>query len=252
MARTKLIAANWKMNKTVSESEAFVAELKAALPSLPACDAALFPPFFSVAPVARQLVDSDVIVGAQDVYYEKSGAFTGEISTAMIHDVGATHVLIGHSERRHVMGEDNDIVHRKLRAALDGGLIAVLCVGERLEDREAGAAEDYVAEQLATAFEGFDKASLSATVVAYEPVWAIGTGKTATPDDAEAMHRFVRGFVAERFDAAAAADLRILYGGSVKPDNAADLLSRDEIDGALIGGASLEAQSFIDIARAST
>ena len=189
-------------------------------------------------------------MGAQDIYWEPQGAFTGEVSGAMIRDAGATHVIVGHSERRHVLGETDAVVARKLHAAIGAGLTALFCVGERLEDREAGSAKDYVKSQLDAGLEGFAKGDLAAIVIAYEPVWAIGTGKTATPDDAEEMHRFVRRDVASRFGEDAASKVIIVYGGSVKPDNASSLLEREEIDGALVGGASLEVESFVKIASA--
>jgi triosephosphate isomerase len=239
------------MTKTLADAEAFVDAFRGEMDSLPACDIAIFPQFFAVPPVARGFEGTRVAVGAQDLFWEKEGAYTGEISASMIHDVGASWVLVGHSERRHVLGESNEVVARKVRAALDGGLITVLCVGEKRDQREAGRAEAVVREQLDTAFADFGKASLSATVVAYEPVWAIGTGLTATPGDAEAMHVCIRDAVRDRFDADAAAALRILYGGSVKPDNAAGLLGREDIDGALVGGASLDPGSFAAIARAA-
>ena len=250
MSRKKLIAANWKMHKSIADAESFCSGLKAGLGDLPACDLALFPAFFAVPATAAVVRDTDVAVGAQDLYWEKQGAFTGEISAAMIADAGGTHVLVGHSERRHVLGESNEVVAKKLHAAINGGLTAVFCVGERLEDRDSGGAERYVAEQIDTGLSAITADALASVVVAYEPVWAIGTGRTATPEDAQSMHRFVRDDVSGRFGAEAAARLRILYGGSVKPENAAGLLVRDDIDGALIGGASLDVSSFLDIARA--
>ncbi len=249
MSRKKLIAANWKMYKTISDAEAFAAALKKSLAELPECELALFPPFFAMPATVKALAGTGVVVGAQDIYWEKRGAFTGEISGEMITDAGGTHVIIGHSERRHVIGESNAIVAKKLAAVLDAGLVAVFCVGERLEDREGGAAESYVEEQMTTALSGMTPERMSRVVVAYEPVWAIGTGRTATPDDAESMHRFVREYLASNFGDAVAETTRILYGGSVKPDNARSLLERADIDGALIGGASLEVDSYVKIAQ---
>jgi triosephosphate isomerase len=251
MPRTKLIAANWKMNKTPREAESFCATLKASLVGLPDCELALFPPFIALPAVAKTLEGTGVAVGAQDLFWETSGAFTGEISGGMIADAGGTYVLVGHSERRHVIGESNAVVARKLGAAVRAGLTGVLCVGERIEDRDAGRAEVCVAEQLSTGFAELDQAMLGRVVMAYEPVWAIGTGRTAAPDDAEIMHRFIRGFFKDRYDGQAAATMRILYGGSVSPQNAGALLRRAEIDGALIGGASLDVESYLKIARAA-
>jgi len=249
MSRKKLIAANWKMYKTISDAEAFAAGLKKALAELPECELALFPPFFAMPATAKALVGTGVVVGAQDIFWEKQGAFTGEISGEMITDAGGTHVVVGHSERRHVIGESNEIVARKLAAVLDAGLVAVFCVGERLEDREGGAAESYVEEQMTTALAGITPERMGSIVVAYEPVWAIGTGRTATPDDAESMHQFIRKYMAGKFGDTVAQTTRILYGGSVKPDNARSLLELADIDGALIGGASLEVDSYVKIAQ---
>ncbi len=249
--RRKLIAANWKMHKTRDEARAFAEALRERLDGVRHVDLAVFPPFFAVPVVARALRDTPVIVGAQDLWYADSGAFTGEVSPAMVRDAGAGAVIVGHSERRHVIGESDELVARKLEAALDAGLVAVLCVGERLEEREAGRERDVVGGQLEAALAGLDAARLERVVVAYEPVWAIGTGRTATPEDAEAMHAFVRAWVSERFGGPVGSALRIQYGGSVKPANAAGLLQRNEIDGALVGGASLEVDSFVAIAAAA-
>lgn len=250
MSRKKLIAANWKMNKTVGEAEAFVTELKSGLDKVGARDLLVIPQFFALPRVASLLDQTGVAVGAQDLFWEESGAYTGEISGSMIGDAGGSYVLVGHSERRHVLGEDNEIVAKKLRAALDSELTPILCVGEKIEHRETGEHESYVKEQLESALSGLSESGMTRLVVAYEPVWAIGTGKTATPDDAVNMHGFIRKHVRSSFGDARADELRILYGGSVKPDNAAGLLENEEIDGALIGGASLEADSFLAIATA--
>jgi triosephosphate isomerase len=252
MPRPQLIAANWKMNKTISEAVAFAEELRRELPSLPSHrDLLLIPSFFGVRPVAQALAGARAWVGAQDLHWEKNGAFTGEVSAAMVKDAGATYVLAGHSERRHGLGEPDGVVAKKLGAALGTGLTPILCVGETLAERERGDQTRVVERQLAVAFEGRSTDDARATVVAYEPVWAIGTGRTASPDDAVAMHRAIRGWVQGRFGAAVAKALRILYGGSVNPSNAASLLSRDEVDGLLVGGASLEVASFVGIVRAA-
>jgi len=247
MARRKLIAANWKMHKTIGEAEAFVAAFDG---TNAACDLLLIPPYLSLPRVAQLLQGSSIAVGAQDVFWESGGAFTGEVSGGMILDAGATHVLVGHSERRHVLGEDDDVVARKLTAGLDAGLTAILCVGETLEQREAGAHETVVRGQLESAIGEFDAERLGAVVIAYEPVWAIGTGRTATPADAIAMHTLIRSFIVGRWGSEQADVLRIQYGGSVKPENAAELLAEAEIDGALVGGASLDPGSFAAIAAA--
>ena len=248
--RRKLFAANWKMNKTVAEATAFARALRRQC--VPAgVDLLVIPPYLSLPAVADVLAGSGVAVGAQDLSWEQSGAFTGEVSGAMIADAGATHVLVGHSERRHVMGESDDIVRRKLTAALKAGLTPILCVGETIESREAGNHESVVTGQIDAALDGRDRADMKRVVVAYEPVWAIGTGRTATPEDAEEMHRCIRGRVRNGFGEDIAEALRIQYGGSVKPGNAASLLELADIDGALIGGASLEMESFLAIAQAA-
>lgn len=246
--RRKLIAANWKMNKTIAQAEAFSASLKSAASDVDHCDLLVIPPFFAVPAVVSVLAGTAIAVGAQDLYVEDSGAFTGEISASMIVDAGAEFVLVGHSERRHVLGEDNEIVAQKLAAALAGGLTPILCVGERIDERESGAADAVVIEQLSTAMNGVDDADMPRIVIAYEPVWAIGTGLTATPEDAEGMHIVIRDFVRSGWGGGIADGLRIQYGGSVKPANASALMGRDGIDGALVGGASLDVESFIGIA----
>lgn len=246
--RRKLIAANWKMNKSIGDAEAFASELLASTDGRGACDLLVFPPFLALPALVRALDGSAIGVGAQDLSWEREGAFTGEVSGDMIADAGAAWVLVGHSERRHVIGEGNDVVARKLRAALDCGLSPILCVGETIDEREAGSAEAVVGDQLDTALEGWSEREAAKLVLAYEPVWAIGTGRTATPDDADAMHAFIRTRVRHRFGQDVAEGLRIQYGGSVKPDNAASLLSREGIDGALVGGASLQVNSFLGIA----
>ena len=236
MRRRKLIAANWKMNKRVSDALAFADAFRPLMAGLPDCELIVFPSFFCVRPLADALVGSGVAVGAQDLYWEPAGAFTGEVSAAMLLDAGASHVLVGHSERRHVLGETDAVVARKLHAALDAGLTPILCVGETLAERESGREHEVVTRQLAAALAGRDVADAGRTVVAYEPVWAIGTGRTATPDDAEAMHCAIRAWLTGTFGPACSAAARIQYGGSARAENAGELLSRGEIDGLLVGG----------------
>ena len=250
MRRRKLIAANWKMNKSVSEASSFAASLRPLLAGSARCDLLIFPSFFCVRPLADALAGTGVAVGAQDLHWERAGAYTGEVSAVMVLDAGASHVLVGHSERRHVMGETDAVVARKFHAALDSGLTPVLCVGETLSEREAGTQGDVVARQLSAAFSGRMAADAARTVIAYEPVWAIGTGKNATPEDADAMHRAIRAWLTERFGSGTAGDVRIQYGGSANPANAAELLARDDVDGLLVGGASLDPRSFAAIAEA--
>lgn len=250
MSRRSLIAANWKMNHTVAKATEFVVPLRAALPGLSKVDLAIFPSFFCVQPLALALAGTPVAVGAQDMHWEKSGAFTGEVSGEMLRDAGATMVIVGHSERRHVMGESNEIVARKLSAALRDGLGPILCVGELLSERDAGQEKAVVEKQLSTAFHGMAADVAAGVVIAYEPVWAIGTGRTASPQDAESMHRSVRAWLADRYGDVAN-EIRILYGGSVKADNAGGLMGQGNVDGFLIGGASLDPASYIAIAGAA-
>ena len=236
------------MNKAIAEAVAFVPPLRAALPRLASVDLAIFPSFVCVRPVADALAGTPVAVGTQDLYWEPNGAFTGEVSPGMGRDAGGTMVIVGHSERRHVLGESDEVVARKFSAALNAPLVPILCVGELLAERDAGRARQVVERQLESAFREIPAELASRSVVAYEPVWAIGTGRTASPDDAAEMHAAVRSWLAGALGTAAA-QMRILYGGSVKPDNAAGLVARDDVDGFLIGGASLDAASFIAIAE---
>jgi len=243
------IAGNWKMNMTIAESVELAAALKAGVDAAAAkrADIAVVPQFLAVPAVAAELVGSPVSVGAQDVYFEKQGAFTGEIAASMLADAGCTFALVGHSERRHVLGETDDIVRKKLDASLEAGLEAVLCVGEQLKEREAGQTEKRLSIQIRAGLEGVAPDAVSRVTVAYEPVWAIGTGKTATTEQAQEAHRFIRGLLAELFGPELAAELRIQYGGSVKPGNARDLLAQPDVDGALVGGAALTSESFLGI-----
>jgi triosephosphate isomerase len=250
MSRPKLIAANWKMQMSIGGAAAFAGALRSRLAAAPPCDLAVFPPFLALPATAAALKGTPVAVGAQDLFWEKTGAYTGEVSGEMVLEAGGTHVIVGHSERRHIVGETDGIVAKKLAAALAAGLGAVLCVGEKVDEREAGEAEAVVKRQIGAALGALGGPDLARIVIAYEPVWAIGTGKTATPSDAVAMHSVIRREIAARFGAEASSGMRILYGGSVKPDNAGALLRESEIDGALVGGASLDVDSFLRIAGA--
>jgi triosephosphate isomerase len=220
------------------------------LPRLAGVDLAIFPSFFCVRPLADVLEGTPVAVGAQDLYWETSGAFTGEVSGAMLKDAGASMVIVGHSERRHLLGETNEIVARKLDAALRDALTPILCVGELVAERDAGEQNAVVEKQLAAAFQGIGAAVAARVVIAYEPVWAIGTGRTALPQDAQAMQAAIRAWLGNHYGASAQV-MRILYGGSVKPDNAAGLATQPDVDGFLIGGASLDPASFVAIAEAA-
>jgi triosephosphate isomerase (TIM) len=245
--RTPLIAGNWKMYKTVGEAVALVEALLRGLGDTADREVLVCPPFTALHAVAPVLLGTPIALGAQDMFYEEQGAYTGAISPLMLRDVGCTYVIVGHSERRQIFGEDDALVNRKLRAALSHGLRSILCVGETKPQRDAGQAEPVVVGQLRAGLAGVDAAALASVVIAYEPVWAIGTGDTATPGDAQAMHATLRRTLADLYGAEAAAQVRIQYGGSVKPDNVDELMAQPDIDGALVGGASLTAESFLRI-----
>ena len=247
--RKKLIAANWKMYKTAAQAQEF---LRAFLPLVADHDrdeVVLCPPFTAIAAVVEGVAGTSVGVGGQDLYWEKEGAFTGEISAGMLVATGCTHVIIGHSERRQYFGETDDTVNRKLKSALEARLTPIVCVGEVIQEREAGVTEDVLRRQCTGALRGISGQKAQKLVMAYEPVWAIGTGKTATPQMAAEAHRVIRAQAAQALGKEVADGLRILYGGSVKPDNARALMSEEEIDGGLVGGASLDAKSFAAIVK---
>ena len=245
--RRPIIAGNWKMYKTRGETGAFFQALIPQIRNVEHCEIVVAPPFPSLATAAAAAEGSPVRIAAQDVYWEAQGAFTGEVSVAMLRDVGCALTIIGHSERRQYFGETNETVEKKTRAAISGGLKAIVCVGEILSERDAGQALDVVRRQLREGLGRLTPADLSHIIVAYEPVWAIGTGRTATPEIAAEMHAAIRKTFAEIYNEAAAGALRILYGGSVKPDNIAALMKEEDIDGALVGGASLDPASFAAI-----
>jgi triosephosphate isomerase len=249
--RTLLIAGNWKMNPSTTEAAVSLAEgVKAGLGAATDVHVALCAPFVFLHPVDRALEGSPIGLGAQDMFWEASGAYTGEISGGMLVDVGCTHVVLGHSERRHGMGETNGDVNRKFKAALDSRLIPIVCVGETKEERLAEQTENVLKEQLTGSLADLTPDQMSGVVLAYEPVWAIGTGLTATPEQAQSTHAFIRRWLIETFGEATAARVVVQYGGSVKPENARDLLSCPDIDGALVGGASLKASDFLGIIKA--
>jgi len=247
--RKKLIAANWKMYKTPEQAEAFIATFLPHAWEHSRDEIVLCPPFVCIPAVVEAVRDSRIAVGGQDVFWEKEGAYTGAVSAHMLKAVGCSHVIIGHSERRQYFGETDDTVNRKLRTALAAELIPIVCVGEVLQEREAGATEDVLRRQCSVAFREISGAQAGPVVVAYEPVWAIGTGKTATPEMAVEAHQVIRREAAKAFGDGVATQLRILYGGSVKPENAKALMSQTEIDGALVGGASLDPKSFAAIVK---
>jgi len=246
--RRKYIAGNWKMHKTVGEAKTLAKEIQQGLAD---CSHKLMvaPPFTAIAGVAEALKNSNILIGAQNMASVESGAHTGEISVLMLKDLGVGTVILGHSERRHVYGEDDGLINTKVRLALSHDIEVVFCVGEMIEERESGAAEEVVEKQIRLGLKDVVEKELERITVAYEPVWAIGTGKTATPEDADAMHKFIRGVLANSYSADAGESMIIQYGGSVKPGNASDLLTMENIDGALVGGASLNAEDFISIAN---
>lgn len=250
MSRRRLIAGNWKMNMRRDSAAALAKSVVSAAGEDPPVDIALCPPFVYLNIVADAVAGTPVGLGAQNLYPQDDGAYTGEINAGMLSDVGCRYVILGHSERRALLGETDQQVSEKLHAALAGNLIPIVCVGETLEDREAGRTETVVGTQVRGSLAGLDEARAASIVLAYEPVWAIGTGKTATPEQAEEVHAFIRKLLGELFTPEVAAQIRIQYGGSVKPGNAKELLGQPNIDGALVGGASLKADDFLGIINA--
>jgi triosephosphate isomerase len=248
--RHPIVAGNWKMHGTRSENARLIEELLVACPARPKAACVICPPFVYLQEVARLLRDSAFSLGGQDVCADAQGAFTGEVSAAMLKDVGCEYVIVGHSERRLLYRESDQLIARKFGAALAKGLIPILCVGEQLADREAGRTGEVVARQLDVVLELSGATALEQAVVAYEPVWAIGTGRTATPEQAQEVHAFIRARIGAR-DARIAAATRILYGGSVKAGNAAEMFAMPDVDGGLIGGASLKADEFLAILAAA-
>jgi triosephosphate isomerase (TIM) len=248
--RRPFIAGNWKMHGTRAENAELIEGLLLGLPAQPAADIAVCPPFVYLWEISRLLKASSIALGAQSVCAEATGAFTGEVSAAMLKDVGCTYVIVGHSERRSIYKEDDALVARKFLAAQSQGMIPILCVGETLEERERGSTMQVVSRQLGAVLDLARVQSLKKAVVAYEPVWAIGTGKNATPEQAQEVHAHIRSEVATR-DAKIAAELRVLYGGSVKAGNARDIFAMPDVDGGLIGGASLKADEFLKICAAA-
>ena len=246
--RKKVIAGNWKMNKDLIESQFLISKLTAGLNGKQLnCDVVICPPFTSLSEANSLLKNTPVKLGAQNMYFREDGAFTGEISAKMLKSVGCEYVIIGHSERRSIFKETDGLINEKIKAALDAGLKPIFCIGETLEEREAGKEKDVLKTQLSGGLDEISLEQMKSLIIAYEPVWAIGTGKTATPNQAEEMHNFIRTYIKDDFTDDTAENLVIQYGGSVKPDNARDLLSKKDIDGALVGGACLTAESFIGI-----
>ncbi len=250
MARKPIIAGNWKMHKTASETVRFVRELIHALGNAqPACEVIVAPPFTSIGPAVKEAEGTFIRVSGQNLHWELQGAFTGEVSGGMLKDLGCSHVIIGHSERRQYFGETDETVSRKINAALRENLIPIFCLGETLEEREAGRTFDVVRRQLTGGLADVSVSDPVNFVIAYEPVWAIGTGRTATPDQAQEVHAFVRHELGQFLPKGFSEQVRILYGGSVKPDNARSLMACADIDGGLVGGASLKTDDFLGIIK---
>ena len=249
--RKKLIAGNWKMHKTAAEGAALTAEIVAAVGKETSVDVVLCPPFTALESVGRAVEGQSIKLGAQNMHPEKIGAFTGEVSAEMLRSLFVTHVILGHSERRGLFGETDEFINRKVLVALTNQLRPILCVGETLAEREAGKTLAVVQQHLEVGLNGVIEEQITTVIIAYEPVWAVGTGKVATPAQAQEVHAFIRGILTQHYGAARAQRVRIIYGGSMKPSNAAELLAQPDIDGGLIGGASLEARPFIDLVNAA-
>jgi triosephosphate isomerase len=245
--RTPILAGNWKLHLTIAEATALAAGLRAGCTGLTDREVIVAPVFTSLAAVAATLAGSPIRVAAQDSYWEEKGAFTGEVSGSLLRDAGCSAVIVGHSERRQLFGETDERVNRKTQAALRNGLLPIVCVGETLAERESGAVDRVIGRQVRGALAGLSPDQVAALALAYEPVWAIGTGRTASPAQANEVHAFIRGLLSELFGATLSDRVRILYGGSVKPDNVDELMRERELDGVLVGGASLEAASFLRI-----
>ncbi len=251
LERTPMIAGNWKMNLSLDEAVALVNTIGSGMGDVSDVDVLVAPPFTHLAAVRSAIDASRIFLSAQNMHYEMSGAYTGEVSGRMLQQAGCTHVILGHSERRSLFGETSQVVNLKVKAASFLGLIPIVCVGETLEEREAERTFEVIGEQLESSLDNFkaDQMMPTTTILAYEPVWAIGTGKTATPEQAEEVHQFIRSWIEKTFNTGTAAQVRILYGGSVKPDNVKALMAKPDIDGALVGGASLKGDSFVSLIR---
>ena len=247
--RKPIIAGNWKMHKTISESVSMVSDLKSRVSDVSDREIVVCPPFASLESAGKALKGSNIKLGAQNLFWEEKGAFTGEVSPAMLTDAGCSYVIIGHSERRQYFGETDDTVNKKIFAALKFNLTPIVCIGESLEQREKGQTFTVLEKQLREGFKNVSKEQMLKIVIAYEPIWAIGTGKTATPQQAEEAHIFIRKTLASMFGNDISDRVRILYGGSIKPENISDLMAEPNIDGGLVGGASLKVDSFVKIVK---
>jgi len=249
--RRPLVAGNWKLHKTIDESVALIRELKRGLVAEPNCEVVIAPVFTALSAVRDELKGSFIKLSAQNAHWIEQGAFTGEVSVPLLRDVGCDYVIVGHSERRQFFGETDETVNKRARAVLDCGISVIICVGETLEERKAGKTLQRISIQVESALSGLKSEESPRIVVAYEPVWAIGTGVNAEPAEVQEAHKAIRDLLAKQFDDSLANDMRILYGGSVKPTNAASLIGQPDVDGALVGGASLTADSFIGIIKAA-
>ena len=249
--RTPIIAGNWKLNNTLSEAEELTSELKYLVEECTDIEIVVAPPFTALDAVGKVIKDSNIDLAAQDVYWEDSGAYTGEVSVPMLKDVGCKYVIVGHSERRQFFNETNDSVNKKVKAVLIHGIHPILCVGEQLDDREAGRTEVVIENHVTGGVANLSSDALLSCVIAYEPVWAIGTGKTATPEQAQEVHNYIRNLLKQTYSDEIASQVRIQYGGSVKPENATELMAQPDVDGALVGGASLQAETFSQIVKSA-
>lgn len=249
--RTPIIAGNWKMNKTASEARGFFSEFIKLIKDVKDVEIIIAPPFTALSAAVDAVKDTKIKISAQDMFWEEKGAFTGEISPIMIKDAGCSHCIIGHSERRQFFGDTDEAVSKKIKAALKFGLIPIVCIGENLKQREANKTMKVIETQLQGGLTGFSENDMDKIILAYEPVWAIGTGKTATPAQAQEVHKFIRDYIKKKAGDKIADGMRILYGGSVTPENIKGLMTEEDIDGALVGGASLKPDSFAGIVRFS-
>jgi len=249
--RKKIIAGNWKMNNDLNESQNLVSGIINGLGNDDKCDVIVCPPFTSLNDVSSLIKDTQVKLGAQNMFYEDSGAYTGEISASMLKSVGCEYVILGHSERRTIFGEMDEIINKKIMKAIESKLKVIFCIGESLSQREEGTTYDVIRLQMVKGLQDISEQNLKNIIIAYEPVWAIGTGKTATPEQAQEVHLFIRNLIKENYSDGSAEETIIQYGGSVKPENSAALLSQPDIDGALVGGACLKANSFLSIIAAA-
>ena len=247
--RRPIIAGNWKMHKTIEEAISIAVGLKRKFYTFSEADIVICPPFTALTKVNDQIIDSSIMLGAQNMYWEAQGAFTGELSPGMLKDAGCRYVIVGHSERRHIFGEIDEDVNKKVKVVLKHGMVPIMCIGERIEERDNGMTFEVLKKQLERGLKDIPKEDVTRIIVAYEPVWAIGTGRTATPQQAEESHKFIREFIETLYDKEASSKIRIQYGGSVKPENIAQLMAQEDIDGALVGGASLDVNSFVEIVQ---